>query len=147
MEDLGDYIYIIIAIVGFIYSIAKKNNKKAQPTTPPIIAEEDDFWEEEPVIVQDAPPVSHKEKPVSTHSERPNEFFVREPAKQREPDKAMIEKKKQMANSYTRIKKTPVSQPVQQEELQEQAENEGKSMDFNLKQAVIYSEILRRPEF
>ncbi|GAF02402.1 hypothetical protein [Saccharicrinis fermentans] len=150
MEDLGDFLYIIVAIIGIVYSIAKKNNKKAQETPPPIIAEEDDFWDEEPLIIQKEEtetPVFQKEVPVSKYSERPKDFFVREPAKQREPDKAMIEKKKQMANSYTRVKNTPTKQKVQEVELQEQADLEASTMDFDLKQAVIYSEILKRPEF
>ena len=42
MEDLGDLLYILFAIVGVVFSILKKSNKKAREATPPISTETED---------------------------------------------------------------------------------------------------------
>ena len=136
MEDLGDLLYILFAIVGVVFSILKKNNKKARKVTPPIDAG-DEFSDSD----EDEIPGFGNIFGEQPKAEPPKPVTAQETVEKKTPDPSMEEKKRQLEN-ISRIKKT---KPMVVEE--EEVDEEKLEQDFNLRQAVIYSEILKRPQF
>ncbi|MGQ1787313.1 MULTISPECIES: hypothetical protein [unclassified Saccharicrinis] len=138
MEDFGDLLYIVFAIIGIVYSLMKKNSRKAEQATPPIMSED-----EEGETFDEPIPGLEKELSDEPGIEQPKPVFVQEHAMQREPDRAMEEKKRQMEKTFTRIKSTQLKPEIKEEEWQKEPEG----IDFDLRKAVVYSEILKRPEY
>jgi len=70
----------------------------------------------------------------------PEPVVVPEPVKKKEVVNSFEEKKREMNSRFSRIKKDP---PLKEETVNEISEE--KENWFNLRKAVIYSEILKRP--
>ncbi len=131
MEDLGDFLYIIFAIIGVVFSLLTKN-KKAKKATPPIKNEVNDPFEENQPSFEN---IFGTEKPPGVKPEA-----VKQPEKSK-TEVSIEEKKKQMDSKMSRIKS---KKRTKEEEVEMESLDEG--ISFNLREAVIYSEILKRPE-
>lgn len=140
MEDLGDILYIIFAIIAVVYSVIKKGAQKAKEATPPIFEQDEDYesFDADDRTIE-GPPGSRatvmQTAPVYNH----------EPIKSRVLDDSMEEKKRQMEQNFSRIKRT--SNFKKTVEGEEEFTGTNFMSDFDLRQAVIYSELLKRPEF
>ncbi len=140
MEDLGDFLYVIFAIIAVVYSVIKKGAQKAKEATPPIFEqdEDDEAFEADDRTI---------EGPPGTRATlvQPATTFPGEPLKARVLDNAMEEKKRQMERNFSRIKRTSNFKKTVEEE--EDFTGTSFMSEFDLRQAVIYSELLKRPEF
>ncbi len=125
MEDLGDFLYIILAIVGVIFSILKKN-KKAAADVPPVVLQDDG----EDMMS----PVSDDNEIINI----PKFEKVKESKSQ-----SVGERIKQMESSYQPIQKKTSAKTEKKIEV----EDNTSGFEFDIRKAVIYSEILKRPEF
>ncbi|SMO61181.1 hypothetical protein SAMN06265379_103360 [Saccharicrinis carchari] len=140
MENLGDLLYIVFAIIAVFYSFIKKNAQKAKEATPPIFEEDEDGegFEPDDRTIEGAPG-------TRATVVQPAAMYPDQPLKERVLDNSMEEKKKQMEQSFSRIKRT--SDIKKTIELEEEESTGGYIKDFDLRAAVIYSELLKRPEF
>lgn len=165
MQAGTNYIYIIFAVVYVIYSIIKAGKKvtknrptvnkqpQSSPTVRPPVASPipqnnsgDDLKKmledllgggsqeeipERPVVVSRPHPVAEKPRPVKITSNTTRKIQQSEqPAKQKETVPAF----------------TPHPEVVQKGNIPVFQEEES-GVDFDIRQAVIYSEILKRPEY
>ncbi len=140
MEDLGDILYVIFAIIAVVYSFIKKGAQKAKEATPPIFEqdEDDESFEADDRTIEGSP--GSKETVMQTVPS-----YNQEPIKARVLDNAMEEKKRQMEQNFSRIKRTS---DIRKETKQEEVYSGTDFMnDFDLREAVIYSEVLKRPDF
>ena len=151
--DTKTIVYFLIAIAWFIYSVFKKSQKKAQrpvePTSPT------SHEEEEPTDIK-----TLLEEILSGKSikERERETYAKEIIEQ---DQEIAKKKKIIPKPFykdTSIKTHPVSiqrvipttSMIQAEEsIIDMAEENRHEIiaDFDLQKALIYSEILKRPQY
>ena len=129
--DAGDLLYILFVIVSIVLGmLGKKKRKNRNTSTPSNEASQDVDWESlfenlsSGQRVKEEREVIHEEEPVSTFSEEPKK------AENRPLNKTKSEKSKS--------KKPNI--------IFEEDVNEANS-DFDLRQAIIYSEILKRPEY
>ncbi len=135
MEDLGDLLYIVIAVIGVVYSIIKKSNK-AKQSTPPIMENdevEQPFETHEPTFER-----------VFESGVEPKPVVVQESRGQKKSDLTIEEKKKQIERNFAKFKSTKDSV---EESNNKELDVLQPTLNFNLRQAVIYSEILKRPEY
>jgi hypothetical protein len=131
MDDLGTIIYIIFMILAIVFSILKKSNHTKPPEES--VDEHDPFEETIPSFEKIFGMEKREEpKPVQKNVT---------PKPEQETIQSFKEKKKQMA-SIQRIDK--------QAELKKEKDadmHEEKDSWFNARDAIIYSEILKRPDF
>ncbi len=140
MEDLGDILYVIFAVIAVVYSFIKKGAQKAKEATPPIFErdEDDESFEPDDRTIEGAP--GYKGAVM-----QPTAMLPHEPLKARVLDKAMEEKKRQMEQNFKRIKRTStLKKTIEQDEIYTGTDFMN---NFDLREAVIYSEVLKRPEF
>lgn len=164
-----NYIYIVLAIFYIIYSIvkaAKKNqNKPAAPASPS--QKKDEFKPVTPPAASPLPKqnpgddlkkmleeVLGKTSPIKIPQLKPQSLPVKkQPAK----SSPLQFKKEKAVISRMPAKSTPKKEPhtflpsehivpFQKTELAAAAEEEP-VIDFDLRQAIIYSEILKRPQY
>ncbi|WP_143525052.1 hypothetical protein [Labilibacter marinus] len=140
MEDFGDLLYIVFAIIGVVYSIIKKNNKKAKESTPPIAPIED---EEEDYSGDGIPSFDQ----IFGRTEAPKPAVVPEQKVVQPADNSVQAKKKQLEDNIHRFKSAKAKSKLKTEESEEEIIEHETGYNFNLRQAVIYSEVLKRPEF
>lgn len=132
MDDFGSIIYIVFTIIAVVFSIMKKNKQKEKTTTIP--TESSDPLNE---VLPTFEKIFGNEKlnPV------PKPVDISEPIKKKEVVNSFEAKKREMESRFSRIKK---EKPVEKEISKESSEEQ--ETYFNLRKAVIYSEILRRPD-
>ncbi len=134
MDDLGNILYILFAIAAVIFNIMRKG-KQAKPSTPPVDTK-DPFEDIIPKFEQMFKPEEKAQhKQVNINSEKKSK---------KEPKPVLNdfeEKKRQIQAKVNRIpnKKTKETL-IEVEEISEPGW-------FNAREAIIYSEILKRPEF
>lgn len=170
-EGIGNYIYIIFAVIYVIYSIVKAGKKvsqnrpkqSSQPAPPassqpaetysPPPQKEDDLKKMLEDLLGEIPEVKIPEKQQSLPKSQPV-FSKPAPAKvaPRHPkkDKSATSSAKPLTAEKSTISETPnfVSHPeVIQKAFQENPVEDEASLDFDIWQAVIYSEILKRPQY
>ncbi len=136
MDDLGNIFYILFAIVAVVFNIMRKG-KQAKPSTPPPAESNDPF---EDIIPKFEQMFSSEEKKIQ--DEQVNDNIIKTPKKEPKPViNDFEEKKKQIHATINRIpnKKTK-DILIEVEEISEPGW-------FDAREAVIYSEILKRPEF
>ncbi len=141
MKDIGNIIYIVFVIIAVVFSVINKANKnKSSNRQPPgkgdsprpgfpdfeTLFEESDEPEEEPL---EHPVFENSESPVKIEPEVVRNDF-QERMRQIEIDKK---------RSFNKRKEESILRDVKKESES--------SFKFNAKEAIIYSEILKRPEF
>ncbi|PZX16879.1 hypothetical protein LX69_01693 [Breznakibacter xylanolyticus] len=138
MKNFGDYVYIIVMIIAIVASIIKQNKKKAQAGIPPTPRPDDDEaptyadWFNDTEEEDEEPKPQATPQPAPTPSNTPRSFVRADYFTYDSPDQARPERA------------TP-SKALEVEEAQEGRLAVDKNID--IRQAVIYAEILRRPEF
>lgn len=170
MHAATNYIYIIIAVLYIIYSIIKAAKKAAQqkpvqkksepapvvkpPASSPLPNPGDDMKKMLEEILGKTPEVKIPDKHPDTYREpKPHPIPVRtKPAK----ISHQAIKKEKAAVSHMPAKSVPKTEPhtfLPSEHIsskpvfQEPVLEEEVSLDFDLRQAIIYSEILKRPQY
>lgn len=139
--DFGDYAYIIFLILGAIFSAfnkkKKKNRKEAKPTSDPTSRPS------KPNVSVSFEDLINKlnDQMESPAPVTPPSPVIERVKKREEPRRAQMEKVEVEKKSAKTTKPSP-SQTVL-EVKSEHAEDE--DSHFDLRQAVIYSEILKRP--
>lgn len=166
-DGFGNYLYIIFAVVYVIYSIIKAGKKVTQnrptvnkgpqpsPTVQPPTARpepsdtggdeikkmleellgggEEETVPEKQVLIPKPQPVQQKPKtvrPVSHAQQKPVQPAYQ--TRQKEPIAPAA------FRAHPEIVQKVFNEPVQEEEV---------AIDFDIRQAVIYSEILKRPQY
>ena len=162
MHAATNYIYIVFAIIYIIYSIIKAGKKATQqkplqkksegaptvkpPTSSPFPQPGDDMKKMlEEILgkknIPDTNPLPTKPQPIPV-----------KPA----PKKIIVpEKKVKAVHSHTPSKRKEAPVPFLQKEKQvppkffsvEAVKIEEQEIDFDIREAIIYSEILKRPEY
>ncbi len=140
MDDLGNIFYILFAIVAVVFNIMRKGNK-AKPSTPPPVEKNDPFEDMIPKFEQ-------LFKPEESEATQPevdqNQTTIKkqQPIVKPEPVLNDFEIRKQQLQSREKWipKKEKVNEPIE-------VRSDSAPHWFNAKQAIIYSEILKRPEF
>lgn len=133
MDDFGSIIYIVFTIIAIVFSIMRKSNQKAKPTPPSVPTGSGDPFDEALPTFENIFGGENK-NPV------PEPVVATEPVKKKEVVNSFEEKKREINSRFSRIKKdTPLKEETVNE-IYEEKENW-----FNLRKAVIYSEILKRP--
>lgn len=143
MDDLGNIFYILFAIAAVIFNVMRKG-KKASPSTPPPVDYDNDKDPFEDMI----PKFEQLFKPEETKKPQPE--FITTPVTEKKVPKVkpkpvisdFEEKKRQLQSVTNRIQK-----PKTKEESEKVTFEDTEPGWFDAKQAVIYSEILKRPEF
>ncbi len=146
MDDFGSVIYIVFTIIAIVFSIIKKANKvKDQNSQSPQTRKDtthkgfpdfetlfEDTEEMEEEVISDQPSVKIETVPSKQIQPKPvsNDFQ---------------EKVKEMERKYSR--KAKKSKTKKEPEMCLVEDKEGDNFAFNLREAVIYSEILKRPDF
>lgn len=170
-DGFGNYLYIIMAVVYVIYSIIKAGKKVTQnrptidkqpesPTTvqPPATSPfpehnpGDDLKKmlddlmgrksEEPVPQK---PII-KPKPLVV-AKKPKPAKVLSTISKKEKQAAYQEKKKETAKPTAFVAHPEIVQQVFAENTSEEVNIDGSPIDFDIRQAVIYSEIMKRPNW
>ncbi len=135
MDDLGNILYILFAIAAVVFNIMRKG-KQDKTSTPPPVDTKDPFEDIIPKFEQMFKPEEKAQyEPVKINIEK-------KPKKEPKPVlNDFEEKKKQIQARVNRIpnKKTKETL-IEVEEISEPGW-------FNAREAIIYSEILKRPEF
>ena len=149
MEDnLDTILYIIIALVAFVISaIGKKKKPAGQPgqSTQPFFGTS---------IDSDNPFISELEELLQDNSykiAKSNEALESIKMKNDEQS-SLIEKESFLTKEYNSKNRGSISDnrydnPIKENEITESETNGSVSNEFDLKQAVIYSEILNRIEY
>lgn len=140
MEDFGDILYVIFALIAIVYSVIKKGAQKAKEATPPIFEQDEDneSFEPDDRTIKGAPG-------SRATVMQPATMFRHEPLQARVIDNAMEEKKRQMEQNFKRIKRTSaLKKTIEQDETDTGTDF---MSNFDLREAVIYSEVLKRPKF
>lgn len=163
-----NYIYILLAVLYVIYSIVKASKKASQqkpatqnqkpqpsstvqpPTASPLPKQkpEDDFKKMLEDLLGGAPEIEIPEKQIP--KEKPQPVFIKP-----EPSKIVTHAKKIKATpSHTPSKTKEKEKPFLAEEkaapkklFAEIIAEEEPEIDFDIRQAIIYSEILKRPQY
>ncbi len=145
MDDLGNIFYILFAIVAIIFNVMRKG-KKANPSTPPPVDNDnnnDPFEDMIPKFEQlFKPEESPKPQPEVITTPVAEKKAPKFKPKPQPPVNDFEEKKRQLQSVTTRIPK----QKTTEKPIKISSEHTESSW-FDAKQAVIYSEILKRPEF
>ena len=173
--DIGDLVYVLIGVVWLIYSFLKRGNKKTTSDLPGLSGNEmtDEEMTEQPVEeylpsevveqVEDPYETVRKEilalsKPVVSRAE-PNERRERERAEEKleealsstspSPVLNTLEGLPQKPPKPTRTKKPTLTHSLQKKKkvLPFGEEPGEKVPDFDLRSAVVFHEILKRPEY
>jgi len=131
MDDFGSIIYIIFTIIAIVYSIMRKANANQKNNTPTPYDDNEHQMPSFEDLFNPQPEVIKPKEP---------EKVVKEVAQVDEKVMVFQAKMKELDERMSRIKKEKPKTTVQAEK------NESKSW-FNAKEAIIYSEIMKRPEF
>lgn len=142
MEDIGDILfYIIAAVIGLITTLGRKKKK---PAGIPLPAENDEAGdieyqdEDEFLIEEDALPAG--ERVISYEPAYDYNFDPENEGNFIEPIAEKLESvKKSQISEQEEILKEEISDSIKEEE--------DIILDFDLRQAVIYSEILKRNDY
>jgi hypothetical protein len=138
MDDLGNILYILVAIAVVIFNIIKKG-KQASASTPPPVEKNDPFEDMIPKFEQLFKPDSEVKTSSSSFPQKKERKDVK--VKPQPVLNDFEEKRKQVQSRvHTIPKKETTKEPIQV--LTDSAPNW-----FNAREAIIYSEILKRPEF
>jgi len=135
MEDFGDYFYIIAMLAAFVFSIFKKQKKAKQNVPAPHGSDQPSYDPtQEEDILEDL-----RELFQSKEEQRPK-ATVQKQAPQATP---LHMRNKPSVQSPVSKPKQPIFEDnaIEDEEIGFEFEKE----EIDLRQAVIYSEILRRP--
>lgn len=165
--DIGDLVYVLIGVVWLIYSFLKRGNKKTTSDLPGLSGNEitDDVMPEQPVEeYQPSEGVEQVEDPYETVRK---EIFVlsEDEGRKRErveekleaalsstspsPVLNALEGLPQKPSKTTQTKKTTLTHSLQKKKkvLPFGEEPGEKVPDFDLRSAVVFHEILKRPEY
>ncbi len=138
MDDFGTIIYIIFTIIAIVFSIIKKSNQKRQDTPAP--SSSNDPFDE---VIPDFEQLFKSEKGETEKTlQMESVKEVVKPTQAKTTAHEFQEKMKQMESKMSRIS----SRNKIKREEEETSSEESKSW-FNARQAIIYSEILKRPDF
>ncbi|MCW3805153.1 hypothetical protein [Plebeiibacterium marinum] len=136
MDDLGNLLYILFAIVAVVFNIWKKG-KQVKPNTPPPTDNNDPFEE----VLPDFEQLFGRKEKVKTEPDIHQEV----PAPKKEViNKSQDEWKKRLQQAEDRLKRVAKKEPIS---LQVESESKNSSGWFDARKAIIYSEILKRPDF
>lgn len=125
------YLYILIAIVYFIYNAYKNSQKKSSPNTSdgqPMPQEKESDIK---TLLEEI--IMGKEKAQPITPPQPQEIIIQEPI-----SNLNFNKEKQAKTNYKEAKEKR-NFNFTEEEIKEKS--------FDLRQAIIYSEILKRPQY
>jgi len=171
-EGFGNYIYIVFAVIYVIYSIIKASKKaqqkpskpnqkpQASPTVQPPTASplpkqkpEEDFKKMLEDLMGEVPEIKIPDKQIpkpkpqsATAKPAPAKIAPHHPKKEK---LTAAEAKFVSAKTKTTSESTPfVSHPeILQQDFSNAVVEEESGMDFDIRQAIIYSEILKRPQY
>ncbi len=147
MDDLGSAVYVIVTIIAIIFSVLKKANKNK--STKPFSAKEKHQSEHEfpdfETLFQDKDEQEDEEEdfmPVFKRVDLPSKEPVKKEAAFVKSDfqKKMEELERNAERNSYKKKQKPTF-------LLENEISEKEEQWFDAKKAIIYSEILKRPEF
>ncbi len=143
MDDFGTIIYILLTIVAIVFSFMKKANADKANGVPPVDSN-DPFDEVIPSFEkmfetqeEDEDGKELVEETVQTAKPR---TFMQSKTPANSAVNLFQERMRQMESNMKRVEK--VKTPLVVEDLEEE-----KKSWFNAREAIIYSEILKRPEF
>jgi hypothetical protein len=154
MENIGDYIYLILIVAAALISFLKKGNaeKQGPPTSPTrkVPHEMDEAFPDFRELMREADYRDEEDdEETETYAPVAREAVKKEPVKAPEPFinvptlENMVYKPLIESKQYESIKQT--KNPDFQFDTDTSDGNE--NYDFNLRQAIIYSEILKRPTY
>jgi len=146
MDDLGTILYLVFAVLAAVFSMIKKNNQRKKTNSPTPSAEPDSGS-----VLDDLLPEFKKLFDEPRTEPTPVENFEPDPElfKKPEPKPREItieEKKRQLDRISTLDTKAKAANKTKQQKPIE-VEDETEENWFNARQAIIYSEILKRPEY
>jgi len=134
MDDLGNILYILVAIAAVIFNISRKG-KKAKPSTPPVETK-DPFEDLIPKFEQlFKPEVKNQENPVSVSPKKDIK---------QEPKPVLNDFKEKLKQVHSKTNRIP---NIKTKEILIEVIEDSEPGWFNAREAIIYSEILKRPEF
>jgi len=144
MEDIGDILfYIIAAVIGLVTTLGRKKKKKPAGAPAPVEYEEAgdmDYPDEEQEYDIDDDPFTEQERVISYE---PTYQYSFDP----ENEGGFIEP---IAEERENAEKSPISEKeeIVEKEVADKIEEEDDLLsDFDLRKAVIYSEILKRNDY
>jgi hypothetical protein len=134
MDDFGTIIYIIFTILAIVFSILKKSNQ-AKPTEER--TDEHDPFEE---------PIPSFEKIFGMEKkEEPKPVQKIETSKQNQETVQSFKEKKKLVDTSIQQRNNLADHKKRKEKEADLQKEKGSW--FNAREAIIYSEILKRPEF
>lgn len=153
---MEDYIYILLGIVWVVYSLYRANQKKKkarenvveEAPVQEIIEPEtsfsaifDEFFDKK--TLQEDDPIFNQPEPISGNDGSQYGFFDKNIKTDYKLDSIPVEEGERMFNKNA-IDDFFVNHSISEdyEEIED-----GESLDFDLRKAIIYSEILNRPNF
>ncbi|MGD1845450.1 MAG: hypothetical protein ACFB10_08665 [Salibacteraceae bacterium] len=145
--DIEDLMYYAIIIGSILVSLLGKKKKKKTTSTGPIRDEVDEPATRDVETIlgdilrpreQPSPaPVSQPAEPESIHTSK-DDYYISADSHHQKAEA----RKKEMQDNKRKASRTSSSSPFDIE-----TEEEAADFQFNLRQAVLYSEILKRPEY
>jgi hypothetical protein len=143
MDDFGTIIYILLTIVAIVFSFMKKANADKTKGMPP--ADSNDPFDE---VIPSFTKMFEIQKEDEDVEESVEEIvqtgkpgtFIQSKTQANPVVNSFQERMRRMESNMKRVEKVKTSLEV------EDLEEEKKSW-FNAREAIIYSEILKRPEF
>lgn len=168
-DGFGNYIYIIFAVLYIIYSIIKAGKKVSKnrptvekqpqqtqtvqpPTAIPLPRKEDDFKKMLEDLMGGVPEIEIPEKQIIkpkpqpvTVKPQPAKIAPHHPKKEKlttSQSKFISAKPKTTSASIPFVSHPEIVQKTFAETVEEES-----SIDFDIRQAIIYSEILKRPQY
>ena len=149
--DIKTVIYFLIAIVWFIYSVFKKSQKKAERPAQPTPTNYDEGEDQMDVKTLLEEILAGKKDEVKEKEVIPRDVFdsTNETKEKKKTTKPFYSDTSIKAQSLRTPKTTPTTSSRQAEkifEIQEEYRNDMLA-DFDPQKAMIYSEILKRPQY
>jgi hypothetical protein len=148
--DLGDIIYLAFVIISVVLGLFGKKKKKGTPAekTPGNDFSLEDFLRNAYGQQEEVQPSAHTKK-VQEPEPEPEKPTVREfprATKYESTRKSLYQEiKRKNAEAAKLKKKYSKSSPIYSDEISEAQQED--AFVFDAKQAVIYSEIMKRPEY
>lgn len=164
MDNIGDLLYVLIGVGWLLYSFFKKKKPKPQPQ--PYNTEEQNTYEEEEVE-EEVEEIYEEDDQVYEQEQISREEVLRKIFEAAETEEPVVVKAEPVVQYTAPPEPTPkpyiapaVPKPVEikadkseesyayeQEHESTSPEEEGDKIEFDLKEAVINSIILKRPEY
>lgn len=160
MDNFGDLLYVLIGVAWLLYSFFKKKKSKQQPYSPTEqnAYEEKEEYNDESQLYEEE---QYKEEPISKEEILKKIFNPIEEPAEAEPEPEPVIKYTAKSKSSAKQSIVPdVPKPSkvthdESEELEAYADNstsisdeeESDENDFDLKEAVVNSIILKRPDY